>query len=222
MNSGVEVIMNVLESHDVVEFKEFQLAFGNVSRATVFRHLQQIPYNRSYNCNGRYYTREDQARYDRLGLFCHGNIYFSQDRTLGETLRRLVRESTAGWTQRELQDMLHVRVQVHLHEAVEKEDLWREKLGGFFVYVHMELATRERQLQCRRELIDSPSLPAPEMALSEQVIIKVLLTLIRHPGAKAEQVVRHLRGYSPPISLDQIRTVFERYDLGDGKKNGIG
>lgn len=219
MNSGVEAIMKLLESHDVVEFKDFQLALGNLSRATVFRHLLKVPYNRSYNFNGRYYTREDQARYDRFGLFCYEKICFSRDRTLGGTIKRLVRESTAGWTQRELQDRLHVRVQVHLFEAIEKDDLWREKLEGLFVYVHTELAIRERQLQVRRELIASQSLSTPEMELNEQVIIKVLLTLIRHPGSKAEQVVRHLRGYAPAISFDQVRTVFEQYDLGDGKKN---
>ncbi|MGB5832940.1 MAG: hypothetical protein WBG92_13250, partial [Thiohalocapsa sp.] len=75
---------------------------------------------------------------------------FSRDRTLTETIKRLVQESVAGWTSRELQDLLHVRVQVLLLDAVRSATVVREKLGGFYVYVHAERAVRELQLQRRR------------------------------------------------------------------------
>jgi len=107
-----EKLLTLFESNQVVEFKDIQGALGNASRATCFRYLQQVPYHRSYNANGRYYTRKDPSRYDRFGLFSYGAILFSRDNTLGETIRRLVWESEAGWTQRELQDVLRVRVQV--------------------------------------------------------------------------------------------------------------
>ena len=74
---------------------------------------------RCYNHNGRYYTRRDSARFDRLGLYSLGEIHFSRDGSLGMTLKRLIRESEAGLTHRELQDLLHVRVQVLLLEAVQ-------------------------------------------------------------------------------------------------------
>ena len=88
-------LLKLFESSQVVEFKDIQSALDNASRATCFRYLSQVPYHRSYNYNGRYYTRKDPTRYDRLGLFSHEGIFFSRDNTLGETIRRLVWESEA-------------------------------------------------------------------------------------------------------------------------------
>ena len=103
-----EMIAGLLASTEAVQFKDLQAVLGNASRATTFRYLKQVPYQRSYNHNGRYYSRNDPERYDRFGLFSCGDIHSSRDRTLTETIKRLVQESVAGWTSRELQDLLHV------------------------------------------------------------------------------------------------------------------
>ncbi|MES9903663.1 MAG: hypothetical protein ABW168_13440 [Sedimenticola sp.] len=72
---------------------------------------RQIPYLRSYNHSGRYYnTRWDPMLYDRFGLYSLGEIHFSREGSLGNTIKRLIRESEAGWIHRELQELLHVRV----------------------------------------------------------------------------------------------------------------
>ncbi len=72
--------------------------------------------------------------------------------------------------------------------------------------------------------IDYEPLPAIidlEAAAADEIVIQVLLTLLHHSGAKAAQVVRYLRGHSPPISLLQVDAVFARYDLESiGKKGG--
>lgn len=216
-----EMIAGVLASTEAVQFKDLQAVLGNASRATTFRYLKQVPYQRSYNHNGRYYTRNDPERYDRFGLFSCGDIHFSRDRTLTETIKRLVEESVAGWTSRELQDLLHVRVQVLLLDAVRSATVVREKLGGFYVYVHAERAVRELQLQRRRTQVLGGQSATLEAGVDEEVIIAVLLTLLRHPQSEAAQVVRHLRGRSPPISMQQVAAVFARYDLDHiGKKGG--
>ena len=55
----------------------------------------------------------------------------------------------------------------------------------------------------------------------DAVIIAVLLTLLRHPGSKAADVVRHLHGHLPPITMGPVRAVFDRYDLDNiGQKGG--
>lgn len=216
-----EVIMGLLASTDVVEFKDLQVALSNASRATTFRYLKRVSYQRSYNHNGRYYTRQDPARYDRLGLFSCGDIHFSRDRTVGETIKRLVQESVAGWTALELQNALHVRVQVFLLDAVRNAAVVREKLGGFYVYVHTDSAVRELQLQRRREQLSAGESTPVEAGVDDELIIAVLLTLLRHPEAKAAEVVRYLRGRSPPVSMEQVAVVFARYDLESiGKKGG--
>ncbi len=216
-----EMIAGLLASAEVVQFNDLQAVLGNASRATTFRYLKQVPYRRSYNHNGRYYTREDPARDDRFGLFSCGDIHFSRDRTVGETIKRLVEESVAGWTSRELQDVLHVRVQVFLLDAVRHAAVAREKIGGFYVYVQTDSAVRALQLQRRRERFITGECMPVEAGVDDAVIIAVLLTLLHHREAKVVEVVRFLRGHSPPISMAQVAAIFARYDLESiGKKGG--
>jgi hypothetical protein len=217
-----ETLLKLFESKPVVVFEDIQRALDNASRATCFRYLQQVSYHRSYNHNGRYYTRKDPTRYDRFGLFSYDGIFFSRDTTLGETIRRLVWASEAGWTQRELQDVLRVRVQVVLLTTFQHGKVDRAKVHGFYVYLHPDPAVGEAQLAQRRERV-AFAVPATggESEIGDAVIIQVLLTLLHHPGATAADVVRHLRGHSPPITLAEVRLVFTRYGLEQiGKKGG--
>jgi hypothetical protein len=217
-----EMLLQLFQTKELVTFEELQNTLGQASRATTFRYLRQVPYLRSYNHNGRYYTRRDPALFDRFGLYSQGNIHFSREGTLGDTLKRLVRESEAGWTQRELQELLRVRVQVLLLEAVRQEEIRRETISGLYLYVHIDPAIGEIQLQRRRERIAArQSGETAIVRLDDSVIIQVLLTLIRHPGSRPGDVVRALRGHSPPISMEQVVEIFTRFDLDDvGKKGG--
>jgi len=216
-----EAITELLASTDVVQFKDIQTALDHASRATAFRYLKRVPYQRSYNYNGRYYTRKDSARYDRHGLFSCGDIHFSRDGSVSETLKRLVRESISGLTARELQALLQVRVQVFLLDAVRHNAVTREKIGGLYIYLHTDSAVRESQLQQRREQVEARECALAEGLLTDAVIIAVLLTMLHHPKAKAADVVRYLQGHSPPIPMLQVNAVFARYDLVSiGKKGG--
>jgi hypothetical protein len=217
-----EMLLQLFESKEIVTFEDLQSSLDQASRATTFRYLRQVSYLRSYNHNGRFYIRREPELFDRFGLYSRGNIHFSRDRALGDTLKRLVRESQAGWTQRELQELLRVRAQVLLLDAVRQGEMRRDSIGGLYLYVHIDPSIGEVQLQRRRERIAAG--PPGEMAivrLNDSAIIQVLLNLIRHPGSRPADVVRALRGHSPPIGLDQVVDVFTRYDLDDpGKKGG--
>jgi len=217
-----ERLIHLFKTKGVVTFPDLQEALGNASRATTFRYLRRVKYLRSYNHNGRYYTHRDPALFDRVGLYSQGDIHFSRDGTLGDTLRRLIRESQAGWTQRELQELLRVRVQGLLLEAVRHEEVRRERVEGFYLYLHIDPAIGQRQWQRRQERIAAQQ-PRDEerVCVDDEVIIQVLLTLIRHPGSRPAEVVRALRGHCPPIELEQVVDIFTRYDLEDvGQKGG--
>jgi len=174
-----------------------------------------IPYQRSYNCNGRFYTLHDPSRYDRHGLLSLGDAHFSKDGSLRATVKRLALESLTGMTQRELQDMLRVRVQVQLLALLEAGEVYREHFEGLYVYLHTEPEVRKAQLEQRKQrkeaLVKSPS------KVSDAIIIQVLLVLIRHPGSKEADVARRLKGHSPPITLQQVESVFSRYSLSEKK-----
>ena len=216
-----EALLQLFKTKKVVTFADLQAALGEASRATTFRYLKRVKYLRSYNHNARYYTHRAPGMFDRFGLYSVGDIHFSRDRTLGDTLKRLVRESEAGWTQRELQELLRVRVQVLLLEAVRQQEIRREQVAGLYLYLHIDRAIGQRQLQQRQaRMAMAPSPDAQQVRVDDQIIIQVLLSLIRHPGSSPAEVGRRLRGHAPPIRLPQVVEVFNRYDLADIAKKG--
>lgn len=214
--TSLEDLTKLFRSREVVEMSDLQEALGGVVPMTVFRWLRRVSYRSSYNHNGRYYTLYDPARFDRWGLWSHGDIHFSVDGTLKTTVRRLTEECEAGFTQRELQELLRVRVQTFLHDLVRSENLAREKVDGVYVYLHRDEKVRSAQVEHRRERLAAAH---TEVEISDHVVIQVLLVLIRHPGSKPTDVARRLRGRSPPIRVDQARAVFTRYALGE--KGGL-
>jgi hypothetical protein len=91
-----------------------------------------------------------------------------------------------------------------------------------YVYLHIDPQIREAQIQNRRALLEKQQAAAAKdkAEVGDSVVIQVLLTLLRHPGAKIVDVVRYLRGYSPPITLAQVALVFDRYELDEISKKG--
>jgi hypothetical protein len=211
-NRSPQMLVRLLESREVVELEDLRTALGGGSDATVFRHIKRIPYRSSYNHNGRYYALHDPTKYDRWGLHSVGDIHFSVDGTLKATVVRLVCDSEAGCTQKELQDLLRVRVQSFLLTAVRAEVIARERVGRLYVYLHCEGSIREAQLCRRRERLVEVG---QEEEVDEEVTIRVLLILLRYPGSQPGDVARRLKGRSPPVSRAQVDSVFTQYGLGE-------
>ena len=213
-----DVLVSLLASSSPVTFDQLRQAL-QASRATTFRHLRQIPYLRSYNHNGRFYTRRDPARFDRFGLFSIGDVHFSRDRSLSKTVRRLVSESEDGCTDRELRSLLQVPVHPFLLAAVRRDRARRERLGGVYVYL-ANGPTGDRQLRARRQRLADRQAALLAATLEPQLIIDVLLVLVRHPGALPGEVARRLQHHSPPIRLPQVQAVFDRFELLEGGQKG--
>ena len=218
---SAETLLDLFASETVVDLPRIQVALGGASSMTAFRYLRQIPYRRSYNHNGRYYCLHEPSRYDRLGLWSVGDVHFSVDGSLAKTVRRLVHEMEAGATHRELQERVRVRVHNTLLTLLRRGEIERERLAQLYVYLHPDAEIREEQIQRRGALLHAGKTVRIETAVPDEIVIQVLLALLHHPGAKAAQLVRYLRGHSPPVAMEQIEAVFARYDLASiGKKGG--
>ncbi|MDE0103363.1 MAG: hypothetical protein OXN89_13380 [Bryobacterales bacterium] len=129
------MLLDALSGPQPLTLPQLQEVLLNASPATTFRYLRQVPYVRSYNENGRYYTLFDPQRFDSFGLLSLGTVRFSQDRSLTATLPRLVNQAEAGWTDKELQHLLHVPVHGPLLDAVRRDRIQREPIHGVFVYL---------------------------------------------------------------------------------------
>ena len=205
-------LVSLMRATPAVQLSELRAALGGAGRSTVFRYLEQIPYRSSYSHNGSYYALHDPGRYDRWGLFSAGDVHFSIDGTAKATVTRLVQESEAGWTPRELQDLMRTRVQLFLLAATREGVLERERFGRLFVYFDKDPEVRAEQRRRRQELLRVDEV---QTSVDDDVIIRVLLVMLRHPGARPGEVVRHLAGRAPPITRDQVDLVFTRYGLGE-------
>ena len=218
---SAETLRDLLAAETVVDLPRIQAALGGASSMTAFRYLRQVPYRCSYNHNGRYYCLHAPSRCDRLGLWSVGDVHFSVDGSLAKTVRRLVYEMDAGATHRELRERLRVRVHNTLLKLLRRGEIERERLAQLYVYLHRDADIREVQMQRRGALLDVGKTVRIETGVPNEIVIQVLLTLLHHRGAKAAQVVRYLRGHSPPVSMEQVEAVFARYDLESiGKKGG--
>jgi hypothetical protein len=215
---SLQQLIELFDKKTVVVLKEMQEALSAASRATVFRYLAQVGYRRSYNRNGRYYMRHDPSRYDKHGVFSYKGIHFSRHGNLSTTVSVFICESDTGCTQRELQELLRVRVQSVLLSMMRTGKVTREKIEGHFLYLHPDAKPRTAQIEKRRKMLAEHAFAGE---VSDSVAIQVLLTLIRHPGSRAGDVARRLKGYSPPITLRHVQVVFDRYNLDDvGEKGG--
>jgi hypothetical protein len=201
-------MLTAFRTSPVLTFEEIRGLLGDVSEATVRRALRGIAYVTSYNRNGRYYTLREDSKFDRWGLWSYQGVRVSRDGTLTATVERLVDESPAGWTRRELQELLGVSVQTVLTTLRRRGKVDRARIGPAYVYVSK--ARANQQLEERQKM---KALKQRRSEATLEVVVAVLLVLIRHPGSTAVDVVRRLKGHSPPIHREEVEDVFERYNL---------
>ena len=205
-------LLTAFRTSTVLKWDEIREALGGVSEATARRVLRKISYRSSYNHNGRYYTLFEEGMFDRWGLWSHEGIRFSRDGTLTATAERLLRESEAGWTRRELQELLGVSVQTVLTTLRERGKVDRVRVGP--VYVYVSAGSVREQLHRRQEMV---TIKQSRCEAPLEIVVAVLLVLIRHPKSTTTDVVRRLKGHSPPIHKEDVEDVFERYDLAQKK-----
>ena len=214
-----QIVIDLLTRETVVQFAALQKALGEPSVQTVFRYLKKVPYRRCYNHRGMYYALHKPERYDQFGLWTWKGIHFSIDGSLKHTVKRMAHEAEIGASHKELQARLHIRVHNALLQLVENNEIGREELDGCFVYLHPDAEVRVAQLRKRREMIEAHKFEVEEV--NEKVVIQVLLILIKHPGSRAGDAARRLKGHSPPITMRHAQAVFDRYGLDDvGEKRG--
>lgn len=144
------VVRSFLQRHKIATLTELKQAMSTSATMTVFRRLAALGYRTSYSHRGKYYTLEDIPRFDDRGLWSHDTVWFSRDGNLLATAQRFVEEAASGCTVRELQELLRVSVKEPLLQLYRRRRLYREDMGGTYVYFAMEPGLR-RQQRLRRE-----------------------------------------------------------------------
>ncbi len=164
---STDPIVTLLHRQMIASMPQLMAALGTNARRTVFRKLKELPYCTSYSHRGRYYTLDNLAQFDELGLWAHRSVWFSTHGTLLSTAAAVVPEGEAGYFIEELDNLLHVASKDALRKLVDDGRLDREKLAGQFLYCAADPSRRAQQLLARRALLAEPGVahPLPEIAI---------------------------------------------------------
>jgi hypothetical protein len=144
-----ETLRDLLLERRVTTMPELKKALGSDVDMTVFRKLHKLSYHSSYSHRGKYYTLDEIAQFDEVGLWSFRSVWFSKYGTLLRTCEVLVNESEAGYACDELQSVLNVAVKDPLRKLASDGRIQREKIGGRFVHFASDSARKGRQLRAR-------------------------------------------------------------------------
>ena len=161
-----EALITLLRQRKIATMEDLKEALGTSVDATVFRKLALLEYRTSYSHRGRYYTLDELARFDELGLWSFRQVWFSRFGTLVSTVEALVTSSDAGYDAAELEAVLNVEAKQALLKLVRSGRLAREQVAGRYVYLSTQAAPRRcpagRPLGLRRR--GQPPFPRPGLA----------------------------------------------------------
>lgn len=153
-SSSLEVIKTLLYKHKIATMGDLKSALHTLVDMTVYRHLKQLPYLKSYSDRGKYYTLDDIPDFDQQGLWQYRDVLFSRYGTLVETLRQFIRTSDSGFFENELEQILKVCVRVPLLKLWKEKVVEREKVAGRYLYYSTLPEAGMRQLHRRREILE--------------------------------------------------------------------
>jgi len=202
-----EVLRKFLRKTKVATLTTLLNVMGVNSRVSVFRQLKKLGYYSSFSHSGKYYTLHGIPQFDKQGLWFYKEVGFTRDRTLIDTVLRLLEKSRSGMTHGELKLILGIDV-FNTLTALTKEDRIRRQgmENGRFVYVSAG-ENGERQLDVRARSMQRSAFPSDAQA------VLILVELVKSPFSSVKDLVRSLRLKGVKIAEKSVENLLARHDL---------
>jgi hypothetical protein len=143
-------LARLLHAQKVATMPQLKAALGTSVSYTILRKLSPLGYRTSYSHGGTYYTLDEIAHYDELGLWSWRDIHFSRYGTLLNTAEALVSQSAAGYQVPELEAVVQVAAKDALRQLVQGERLFRREWQGRYLYCALERTRRQEQWAARQ------------------------------------------------------------------------
>ena len=166
----------------------------------------------SYNKNGSYYTLPSVPHFDKNGLWQHKDAYFSQNRSVKNTIVFIVNRSSSGLSGSQVGDILKLSPRSFLHHFRSTPGIQREKHGGVYIYFSDKHDVYKRQLRNSLNSIKSTVKP-----MSDIDVVLLLVSFIKHNNISLNSVMDLPEVKEKKLSADSIRNFFDQHDL--QKKN---
>lgn len=145
-----ERLAKLIRRQKIATMEELKEALGTSVDMTVFRKLRELHCHTSYSHRGSYYTLDEIAEFDELGLWSFRAVWFSKVGTLLATAEACVAASEAGYFASELENVLHVSVKDALRKLMGEHRIARDTISGKYLYCSANPAARKEQLRARR------------------------------------------------------------------------
>jgi hypothetical protein len=215
---ALQDVARFFEKHKIATMVQLKEALGTTAERTLYRRLKVLSYRTSYTHGGGYFSLSKIVKFDENGLWCSNSVWFSQYGTLQATLESWVNQGDQGFYAKELESALHVSVKETLLRLVKNGRVYREKVGGLYLYCSPKAAVRKRQVSARR-FAQAAAEPSDELKASILLFWAVLdekqrrlfagLESLRHDGG-ADTFVAKLFGVSAQTVAKGRRQLLER------------
>ena len=211
------LLRKLLQSKTVMSLKQIRHEIPDRPRSSLFRDLKRVELLTSYSHAGQYHALKSMVKFNPNGLWFYEQTSFSKYGTLKNTLVKIISNSPAGMTHKELKTLLRIQVQNPLTHLIKTNLLKRRLLSEqVFVYLSNDEFQAQEQLQKRLDLNEkafSVTLP------SDTIIIDILLEIIRGNERiiNEEELSSSLKHRGVNVQQQQLIYVLTYYDI---KKNG--
>ena len=129
-----QLIKDLIIRNKIVTLEEIKTHIQNNVTMTIMRKLNELSYLSSYSHRGKYYTLGTIPRFSNQGLWSYQSVYFSKYGTLKNTCCQLINTSQAGYSVKELDQILQVSVRLPVLNLFKEGKLFRAPFGGEDVY----------------------------------------------------------------------------------------
>ena len=203
-------LRNFFQKNVVIDINLLFETLETRSRMSVFRRLKKMKYLSSYTHSGRYYTLSTTPKFNQDGIWFYQEIGYSRFGTLKNTIIGLTEHSKEGMTLADLQKMLRVRVQDTLLGLYRDKTIFREKVGGSYVYLCSKKSDAKLQLRKRGTSIKTN---AP---LTLAVKLEVFIQAIKECQIEfsVDSITAKLNAKDINIASVQVKNLLKSHGIG--------
>jgi len=226
-----------MKRHGHVSSEEFRSLFSNgkpvrisrmveilgVDRSTVTRQMRKHGTLTSINRNAAFCVLAEMCGFDEAGFCRFGETRFYRDGNQRDAICRLVCRSGEGMDLPEINAAMGSKMAMQVLNLVRDGRLQRRKCNARFVYFAADSDTSEGQIRQREGGCEQTAPLPPEESLGQflaeesresiELLVKVLLTCLRHPHFSAKSVALSLIRRGERTSTEQVRELFEQFAL---------
>ena len=168
------LLLRFLRKNRIATLPQLKQLLGTEADITVFRKLKELSYRTSYSHRGSFYTLDEIAAFDELGLWSFDSVWFSRHGTLVATAEVCVTQASAGYFASELEDILHVPVKEPLLRLIDQHRIARQTVSGLYLYCASNPRTRQQQWRARQVLLEQAT-TAPAGTASDELRAAIVL-----------------------------------------------